>query len=336
VKKSAKMSTNEGLCWKMLRIVSFLDVSRETNIKNPSTPSHFLKKIGRSILFAIKMGWYILVTIMVIRQVAHLLFLLATNNLDFLGVLALLRFRIKNVSFLIILFVLLYRRRFLHEINQRRQYLAVQLSTYCNQHGVEQIRRKIQKFDWIFGLSSMILSVVSYLVTNLEFSSGIGNASTSFWPFTSQMKGWSIILISSITVGGLRLVAQLIITWWCLQVYAGICYINAIRKNQATVFSLRYPTDRDMVAFQTSMQAVQAFHSVIERAFGSVLLIHISACLLTSLSFIGELIAGAYVSLDSVLVSVAQIGDNTIVLLGVPTTLCVLFQEEVRFLRRFF
>jgi hypothetical protein len=121
--------------------------------------------------------------------------------------------------------------------------------------------------------------------------------------------------------------------WWCTLVQAGVQYVVTFRQQLKLTQSSQ---TNDIEKLQRIIFTLQSFHSIIEESFSGIMFWHICASILTSLSFIGDIVNGT--GSDhwlSTFVALQMLIGNTVILVGVPNFFSVRFQEEVRGLLRF-
>jgi hypothetical protein len=330
------MSTQvHGISWNIISSFSFIKCQKcrakaeQANIfRSNSGARHLCKVVLSKCWYILKIAWHILVLLTVVHQFADFIHQMIGTQMGFQKILKNLRWRFKQLASVIILWIILRGQEQMGEVCLQRQFLESEALKFCTTKKQRQtLVDRIRKFGLSFNCVSLGLLFFMHLEMEADYSVNFHEIPYRFWPFPIFINFWLAELFFLLTVDILSFLPYFVMVWWCTLVQAGVRCAVVFRQQ----LKLTQSSQKDEIEkLQHIVLTLESFYSAMEESFSGIIFWHIFAALLTSLSFLGDVVNGTTSAhWLSALVAVKLLIWNIVVLVGIPNFFSIRFQEEV-------
>ncbi|OQV13368.1 hypothetical protein BV898_12402 [Hypsibius exemplaris] len=332
-----------NVSWKLIALLGFVEchhcfsttapfgaVPQTDGHRKPQKRAYFILS---KIRYALKVLWVVVTVASVCHQFAETFYGMATTATGITDVMRGLRWRLKQLAALFTLYCLWRRRAELESVCQRREQFETLSRNIVGEEKYAVMVEGMRKFGRIFNFLSITFLAVTHVELAGEYITRYHSAvrvcpythaSVTLW--TSEVFFWS-------TTDILTFIPYFAVTWWCTLIHAAVRSSRALREG-LKIAAVTHGTSVGTL-WKVSVMVRQYFLAV-EGAFSGILFWHITAAVLTGLSFLGDMVDRTRDSADgewghwlTALVTPQLLIWNILILVGIPTMFAIQFQEEM-------
>ena len=331
-------SAHHGLSWHLVSFFTFLECPYcyESRVIELTTPVKAVPRNSNIIFglqFIFKVIWHAGTLVFALYLMIENACYIVTSHASILGILSIVRWRLKQSAAVCVFWIITQRksRKTAGEACRELDQLLLQVAAISGQTTANKVDLKIRRFAAIFSLVSLVFLIGTYSETLTAFILRTSEPKPAhLWPFNITINYWVSEAFFLSTVDTFAFLPYCMMTWWCTLVYSGTLAVESLRK------ALNGPVNREQTnieSLQLLTSRVQSFYDAMESWWSGILFWHIVSCLLSTLSWLGDLLnedrsnAKEHWFLDSV--APQMVAWNTVIQVGIPAYIAIQFQNEV-------
>ena len=336
------MPQSHDMCWHIAAFLSFIECphcyeakpTRLTDVWSvrPRHWSKIFQIISKRAQYLIKIAWHLVIFGYLGQQSIQVLYTLATTSTTFLGYMALMRWRLKQLAALFILRITTKKSMIgSGEICRQKEQLELGVLTLCGRDEASRISKQTAKFCIAFNVAAALSLLIIFSEIEANFMVRYAKYGPSqIWPFESvKVDFWIGETFLLLTADALTIAPYCLVAWWCGLVYTGSWSIRILRE--ASTGGRKVV---DVESLQRTVLCMQAYYETLETGFSDILFWHISAAVLTALSWVDAVLTTEDAADNSGNLFLASVAPqmllwNTVFLVGVPLWFAIQFQQEV-------